>query len=312
MSPFFSVIIPTHNRAQFLKQAVDSVLNQTFQDFEIIIIDDLSTDNTAELVRTFNDVRIKYFRNEVNLKCCRTRNVGIELSKGMYVTFLDDDDYFMSTHLTDIYDGIKKSNFQKALFFTYVTYLHDESGQLEKKEIPPIGESEDPLKYLFSKYFPITSSMITVHSEIIKQNHFDTRISFGEDTELVMKIALHYPIIRIPIYSVILRKHPENSGNDQFNHGLMRLKDSEYIFSNQEYNKRIPRKIKRELYAHCFFKMAVYYDGKGEKLKAAYYALKSTCYCLLDPPLRDKAVLVLYNLPILGGLIKFLYRAFKL
>lgn len=90
--PKVSVIIPTHNRAKILHLAVKCVLHQTFQDFEIIIVDDASQDNTEEVIRGFRDNRIKYFRREMSGGDAVARNLGIVNSEGEYIAFLDDDD----------------------------------------------------------------------------------------------------------------------------------------------------------------------------------------------------------------------------
>ena len=82
-----SVIIPTHNRATFLRAAVRSVLNQTFQDFEIIIVDDASRDNTDEVVRGFCDNRIKHVRRDTSGGDAVARNLGIISSEGEYIAF---------------------------------------------------------------------------------------------------------------------------------------------------------------------------------------------------------------------------------
>jgi glycosyltransferase involved in cell wall biosynthesis len=87
-----SVIIPTHNRAGLLRTAIISVLNQTFQDFEIIVVDDASTDNTQEVVTHFDDKRIKYIRNNTNKGDAGTRNISVTSSNCTYIAFLDDDD----------------------------------------------------------------------------------------------------------------------------------------------------------------------------------------------------------------------------
>lgn len=94
-----SVIIPTHNRAEYLCAAIASVLNQTFKDIEIIVADDGSTDHTREVVRSFKDKRIKYIANKRNLGPSATRNYAILESKGEYIAFLDDDDEWVPEKL---------------------------------------------------------------------------------------------------------------------------------------------------------------------------------------------------------------------
>ena len=92
IKPFVSIIIPTFNRSKYLKRAISSALNQTYEKIEIIIIDDNSDDETDSVVRDFKDERIKYYKNNKNKGPTFSRNKGIRLSKGEYITFLDDDD----------------------------------------------------------------------------------------------------------------------------------------------------------------------------------------------------------------------------
>jgi glycosyltransferase involved in cell wall biosynthesis len=93
--PKVSVVIPTHNRASFLQAAIQSVLNQTFQDFEIIVVDDASEDQTGEVVQSFTDPRLRYMRHETSRGQGATRNAGLHQASGEYVALLDDDDEWM-------------------------------------------------------------------------------------------------------------------------------------------------------------------------------------------------------------------------
>src|SRR5215510_11266770 len=97
--PKVSVIIPTHNRAEFLRSAITSVLKQTFQDFEIVIIDDASKDHTREVITSFNDARIKAIHNQVSKGAAGARNIGMMNSNSEYVAFLDDDDEWLPEKL---------------------------------------------------------------------------------------------------------------------------------------------------------------------------------------------------------------------
>src|SRR5262249_27810917 len=94
-----SVIIPTHNRAEFLRSAITSVLKQTFQDFEIIIIDDASKDHTREVIINFNDTRIKVIHNQVSKGAAGSRNIGVMNTNCGYIAFLDDDDEWLPEKL---------------------------------------------------------------------------------------------------------------------------------------------------------------------------------------------------------------------
>ena len=103
-NPFFTVVIPTYNRSNLLKRAVVSVLDQTFDDFEIIIIDDHSTDDTCSVVSSFSDPRIKYAINHRKKGACGARNTGIFVAKGKWVAFLDDDDVWLPDKLEYQYE----------------------------------------------------------------------------------------------------------------------------------------------------------------------------------------------------------------
>ena len=97
--PFFSVIIPTYNRAKLVCEAIESVFNQTFKDFELLIVDDGSTDNTKEVLKPYlSDPRVKYIYQE-NKKRAVARNNGIRNSKSEWIAFLDSDDLWIEDHL---------------------------------------------------------------------------------------------------------------------------------------------------------------------------------------------------------------------
>ena len=99
--PTVSVIIPTYNRAKLLPRAIKSVLNQTFKDFEVIIVDDGSTDNTEEVINEFqkHNKRIKYIRHEKNKGAAAARNTGIKIAQGEYIAFQDSDDEWLPNKL---------------------------------------------------------------------------------------------------------------------------------------------------------------------------------------------------------------------
>jgi glycosyltransferase involved in cell wall biosynthesis len=97
--PAVSVIIPTYNRANLLGRSINSILEQTFTDFELIVVDDGSSDNTRELVESFNDPRIFYVRHEKNRGVSAARNTGIKIARGEYIAFNDSDDEWLPQKL---------------------------------------------------------------------------------------------------------------------------------------------------------------------------------------------------------------------
>jgi glycosyltransferase involved in cell wall biosynthesis len=107
--PFFSVIIPTYNRLNTLPKTMDTVLAQTFTDFEVIIADDGSTDETASWVNAVNDKRVHYFVQQ-NKGVCAARNLGASIAKGEYLVFLDSDDFVTQSWLSHFYEEICTSS----------------------------------------------------------------------------------------------------------------------------------------------------------------------------------------------------------
>lgn len=106
---FFSVVIPTYNRGHFIEQGIHSLLNQTFQDFEVIIVDDGSTDNTEVILRQYVNNQFRYYKIE-NQERGYARNFGFRKSGGDYVVFLDSDDWFKPTHLENLRNTIVHHN----------------------------------------------------------------------------------------------------------------------------------------------------------------------------------------------------------
>lgn len=90
--PKVSVIMPSYNKEKFISKAIDSILKQGFHDFELIIIDDVSTDNSVDIIRAYRDDRIRFYRNERNIGIAFNRNRGLDIAKGIYIALLDADD----------------------------------------------------------------------------------------------------------------------------------------------------------------------------------------------------------------------------
>lgn len=106
-SPFFSVILPTFNRGHLLEDTIQGVLTQEFTNFELIIIDDASTDNTQEILRKLHDPRMLSIINPKNLERSASRNLGIDCAKGQYICFCDSDDHWKKNHLSTLYKTIE-------------------------------------------------------------------------------------------------------------------------------------------------------------------------------------------------------------
>ena len=165
---FFSVIIPTFNRAKFISSAIESVVNQVFTDFELIIIDDGSTDNTKDIVTYYNNDKLKYYFQE-NKERSAARNKGIELSTGKYICFLDSDDEWALEHLNGIYNYLENSNFPEGVFYTGM-YRYD-----KRKGAYITKENRKNLK----RRSPLLATSTKIYLPNSKQNIYDLILSYS-------------------------------------------------------------------------------------------------------------------------------------
>lgn len=119
INPIISVIMPAYNSQNYIAEAIESVLNQTFTDFEFIIINDGSVDNTEEIILSYNDSRIKYIRNDHNLKLIKSLNIGIDLANGKYISRMDSDDILFPNLFESQLEIFKKFNVDIVNVLTY-------------------------------------------------------------------------------------------------------------------------------------------------------------------------------------------------
>lgn len=127
----YSIIVPTYNRENYISKCIDSVLNQTYDNFELIIVDDGSTDNTENIIKKYNDNRLKYFKND-NHGIAYSRNYGIDKASGDYLFFLDSDDYIERNLLEEVNKNIKKND---VLIFNYKEIFEKDNRVKENKFI---------------------------------------------------------------------------------------------------------------------------------------------------------------------------------
>jgi len=187
---FISVIVPTYNRSDLISETIKSILNQTYRNFELIIVDDGSTDNTEEVIRKFKDSRIKYIKTDNWGGPARPRNIGIKKAKGEYIAFCDDDDMWDKKKLEKQIPHFQSSKIvgvaSRAIFISDTPYYR-------KKYY---GRSK--LDYIDYKYMdilngePIMNSSCIVRKEILENvGMFDENrdFCFIEDWELWLRMA---------------------------------------------------------------------------------------------------------------------------
>jgi len=217
-SPKVSIILPTYNRAHIIEKAIQSVLNQTYQDFEIIIIDDGSKDDTKKIIRGFQekDNRIKYIRFEENKGAAAARNAGIKMSKGEYITFQDSDDEWVIDKLEKQMKIIETSSENIVVYCGFWRIDGD-----EKTYIPDIKISNregNIHKELLKRNFIGTPSILLLKKNLEKIGMFDENLSRLQDWDLVIRLSRYYNFILIdePLYISYLLSDSISANDETF------------------------------------------------------------------------------------------------
>lgn len=184
-----SIIMITYNRTEYLPPAIGSVLAQTFSDWELIIIDDCSADDTPELVKKFHgqDARVKYFRNENHLGISKSRNKGLALSSGKYVAVLDSDDEWLDTEKLSKQVSVMEADGGLALLGSAVVEINEAGEEIKKRGYPT--SDKDIRGSMFSHNPFIHSSVIFKKEDAVKVGGYDENLRIGEDYDLWLKLG---------------------------------------------------------------------------------------------------------------------------
>ncbi len=204
--PLLSVVMSTYNRAHLLKETVESVLNQSFSNFEFIIIDDCSTDNTAGILRSFNDERIKVLTNSQNKGCTFNYHIAHNLAKGKYVAHIDDDDMCFPNRFEKQLDVLKR-NSEISLLGTFVETF----GENARPSWTFYTEPEK-LDFIMNFYNPICHSSIIYDKEFADKNliNYDLSCKCAQDYDFYKQFLFKgAKIANISDVLVRYRMHPK-------------------------------------------------------------------------------------------------------
>ena len=175
-----SVIIPVYNSSKYLKECLDSVLNQTYKNLEIIIIDDKSTDNSVDIINSYKDKRIKLIKLKKNSGVSVCRNKGIEKASGDYITFIDSDDYWELDKIKKQVKFIEKNDYT----FIYSNYAFLKNGRRHVTHVPRSITYKEALKNT-----TIFTSTVMFNMKHLKKNDiYMPLIKRGQDTATWWKV----------------------------------------------------------------------------------------------------------------------------
>ena len=304
VQPFFSIIVPTYNRVHFLAKTIESVLHQTFTDWELIIVDDGSTDNTKELVGNYPDTRIRYLWQE-NQERSAARNNGIAISQGQYICFLDSDDYFLDDRLAIFYKEIEQRKFPKVLLYTGI--LFETNGVFEKKiEWPNIYKSM--MDYVV--YNVIGNPQVCVHREILEQHKYNVKFTISEDMELWVRI-IHagFPLIYLDYFTVVATNHDERSVNiGSANHYAKMISLYKYMFKKPHAGHNVSIYMKYFVLSNAYYGQARYFIYNNKKYLAIISLIRSILLFPQSEQTRHKVFLLSKLLFIKKNTCKDLFR----
>lgn len=276
-NPKVSVVIPCYNGEKFIGDAIESVLNQTYQDFEIIVVDDGSTDNSKSVIEHYLvDDRVKFIQHQQNRGIPAARNAGIRIATGQYIAFLDQDDKWMRQKLQLQVHFFRNTHKDVDLLFGNIIVI-DEYGRC-LGQLPPnpyfqqvLNDKKQTLKKLFESNFIPSITVMLKRECLIAVGYFDERVICGaDDYDLWMRIAGRFFIGYIDKILAVRLKHAKNYTNP------VRMHEGELKIVNkivQEYP--LLKNMKRKKIARLHYSLGRHHQQLGCFTKARMMYAKS-------------------------------------
>jgi glycosyltransferase involved in cell wall biosynthesis len=267
----FSIVIPTYNRAAVIGKTISTALNQSYTNYEIIIVDDGGTDNTEEVIRAFGNEKISYYRKE-NGERAAARNYGAAKAKGDYVTFLDSDDLLHPSYLQNAKECIEKNNYPP---FIHVAYeIRDGEGKLLSTRD---FMKSDTIEFLVDGN-PLSCLGVLVKREIFLRHKFneDRRLTASEDWELWLRLIANYGIKTDRRIAATMVYHQNRSVLETDEQSMLQRKElaMEYAFRDDKV-KAVYGRYKTRMRAFSDSYIALHLALAGKKSTAVAYLSKA-------------------------------------
>lgn len=200
-----SIIIPLYNREYIVKKSIESVLSQSYIDFELIVVDDCSTDNSYNTVKMYKDKRIILFRLEKNSGPAAARNYGVEKASGNFISFLDSDDYYESDFLEKTIETIQNSN--SDVGFWYTGLIYHENRKINKFYWN-VQRKHSPYLTILHELRIGSGTGITVRKEAFDYvKGFNVKLPAAEDTDFFLRFSKCFDFEGIPYFLVNINKN---------------------------------------------------------------------------------------------------------
>lgn len=270
--PFFSVIIPTYNRASLIEKTIRSVLNQTFKNFEVHIIDDGSTDETESIVSKIIDKRLLYHKTE-NRERGAARNFGTRIAKGDYITFLDSDDIFYPQHLEEVLKVIKANNSPEIIHIRYE--ITDENTNKTMQQ--PLLNDDINKKLITGNFMSCQGVFLRKGIALANLFNEDRNLSALEDWELWLRISAKYKIYYSNLITSAIIDHDTRSVVNTNAEQLINRVNTllKYVLENSELTSYYKKSI-HKFQSSCFSYIALHIAlTKKNRLTTLKYMFKS-------------------------------------
>ena len=243
MKPFFSIIIPLYNKEKYITSTLDSVFNQTFDNYEIIIVNDGSTDNSIELVEKYKNPKIKVFHQK-NKGVSSARNLAMENANGNFFCFLDADDIWKENHLSIIHETIEKFPEAKMYCSRYITQISDTA--YTTNSFIDITDSyegivSDFFKSSYINRIALTSAVCIDKFVFTTLKGFDESISSGQDLDYWIKIALNYKVAITKEVTMIYNFKQDNKSLSRTNINLKTIPNFDHYKAFELKNKSLKK-----------------------------------------------------------------------
>ena len=257
-----TVVIPAYNRAKVIESAVDSVLKQSYQNFEIIIVNDGSSDNTGEVVAKLlkQEHRIQYREHPINLGAQAARNTGIRNAKGKWITFLDSDDYLQTDSLESRLHLALQNNLKVIHAECYV--LRSDN-QLRLFGVPPLQGSV--YTDLLTKPGPVFPGLFIAKDALEKINYLDENIIAYQEWDTVIRLAKLYPFgfVKNPVFTYDCR------GQDTISKNMLRSANGYKQVVHKHWKEIVKVAGLPVLFQH-YLNLSTYYTGVDETQALVY------------------------------------------
>jgi Glycosyltransferases involved in cell wall biogenesis len=210
--PKITVLIPVYNREKYVAAAIESILTQTFPDFELLVIDDGSTDRSREIIQSYRDPRLRLVCNERNLGIPKTRNRGIQLARGEYLAFLDSDDWAYPERLAKQVTFLD-SHPDYAGVSTWIGWMDEEARSLRRFGRKPVSPDEIAAQRLFR--LGITNSASMARTAVLRNYGHQESYPLSSDFDLWSRIAATHKLATLPEVLVRCRMHKSRLTREQ-------------------------------------------------------------------------------------------------